>query len=831
MSGRPRLIGGLRVERADAVDEAGVAQDEGGHVELGLVVVHADAHLDDPLEVEPGAVDRGRCDASHHVRGEALVPGRHRRVDREDRMGTHAAHRVLERDARRDELAGLLDEHERGVALVEVPGGWLDPEGAQRTHATDAEDHLLVQAHLAAPHVEDVADRPVVLGVVGHVGVEQQERDATDLREPDGGDDGATGDLDRDEQRVALEVPDAQERQVAGLQGDVVVLLVAVRVDHLAEVAAAVEEPDGDERQRHVRGRLAVVAREDAEAARVDGQRLVQAVLGAEVRHRTVQLVAVAPSEPVAAAVAHVTVELLEHGRVRDHEVRVVEQGRPIARRRQDMDGTAEARPHLAVDAREDRTDLWVPGPVEVVRQPRQAFQLPWEPQVLRRHGRDIKDRGRQDRRMLHDRSRRRVVTGPGHAKRHGCRARKRDRAPGRWDATRRHGRPTMAGPMRVVMISSECEPFAKTGGLADVVDALSRALGSASPAGPGHDVDVYLPWYRGLEPPATPGAAASSTSASAARATEPVTIWTGQADGYRLRLVEHAPSFDREGYYMAGGLDHPDNAARFTLFGRAALEAIRVEGAPVDIVHGHDWEAGPALLALALERARTGATRPATVLTCHNLAYHGWTPRAEAWQLDLPDSIGDAWGVDVLRETVGVADIVNTVSPTYARESLTPELGLGLDAALRARGDRYGGIINGIDTELWDPATDAALAATFSAADLAGKAACRDDLCARHGLDPDGPILGVIGRLDPQKGFDLIAEATPRLLADGARLDRPRHGRPGAGRQPRRAGRGAPWDGSPSSTASIVTRRAGSTRAPTCSSCPPVSSPAARGR
>jgi starch synthase len=158
-------------------------------------------------------------------------------------------------------------------------------------------------------------------------------------------------------------------------------------------------------------------------------------------------------------------------------------------------------------------------------------------------------------------------------------------------------------------------------------------------------------------------------------------------------------------------------------------------------------------------------------VLTCHNLAYHGWTERLDAWQLDLPDTVGDAWGVDLLRETIGVVDLVNTVSPTFARESLTPELGLGLDVALRARGGRYVGILNGIDTRLWDPATDASLAAPYAADDLAGKAACRSDLCARHELDPGGPVLGVIGRLDPQKGFDLIAEAAPRLLADGARL------------------------------------------------------------
>jgi starch synthase len=324
-----------------------------------------------------------------------------------------------------------------------------------------------------------------------------------------------------------------------------------------------------------------------------------------------------------------------------------------------------------------------------------------------------------------------------------------------------------MPATMRIAMISSECEPFAKTGGLADVVDALGRALG---PDGLGHAVDVYLPWYRGLEPPGPLEPLRVAVPVAGSR-TEPATVWTGAADGYRLRLVEHAPSFDRDGYYMAGGKDHPDNAARFTPFGRAAIEAMRADGGAVDIVHGHDWEAGPALLALALAHPRSAAGRPALVLTCHNLAYHGWTPRADAWQLDLPASVGDAWGVDVLREAVARADIVSTVSPTFARESLSPALGLGMDEALRARGDRYVGITNGIDTALWDPATDPSLVAPYAADDLAGKARCRADLCARLGLDPDGPLLGVVGRLDPQKGFDLITGAAPRLLAAGVRL------------------------------------------------------------
>jgi starch synthase len=251
-------------------------------------------------------------------------------------------------------------------------------------------------------------------------------------------------------------------------------------------------------------------------------------------------------------------------------------------------------------------------------------------------------------------------------------------------------------------------------------------------------------------------------------------------ADGYRLRLVDHPPAYDRDGLYgPPGGADFADNAWRFGLLGRAALETLRTEpDRPVDILHLHDWHAGPA----AIQRDAWLADDPvigraAVVMTLHNLAYHGWTPRDQLRQLGLVPGGGviaaDADGVDLIREGIVRAEVANTVSPGYAREALTPELGFGLDDALAAKGDRFVGILNGLDTVVWDPSTDADLAATYSAADLGGKAACRADLLERVGFDPadDGIVLGMIGRLDPQKGFDLLHDAAPRLLAAGARL------------------------------------------------------------
>jgi starch synthase len=348
-----------------------------------------------------------------------------------------------------------------------------------------------------------------------------------------------------------------------------------------------------------------------------------------------------------------------------------------------------------------------------------------------------------------------------------------------------------MAG-MRIAMVASECEPFAKTGGLADVVDALARALGDL-----GHEVDVYLPRYRGLVPPASPAERlvlqlprpepAVLAAVHPGESSLTVDLLTAQAEGYRLRLVDHPHSFHRVGYYGENGSDYPDNGARFALAARAALEAIRVEDRPVDILHGHDWQAGPAILGLASRyRCDPVLCGTATLMTIHNSAYHGWVPRDRAWTLDVPAGAGEPDGVDLLREAAARADMVNTVSPTYAAQSLHPEYGAGLDDVLRARGNRFFGIVNGIDPVHWDPTTDRLLPARYSVDDPAGKAACKRDLAARLSIDleapPDhgnerpwdgrgAPILAMIGRLDPQKGFDLLSAAAPELVALGARI------------------------------------------------------------
>ena len=338
--------------------------------------------------------------------------------------------------------------------------------------------------------------------------------------------------------------------------------------------------------------------------------------------------------------------------------------------------------------------------------------------------------------------------------------------------------------PLRVAFLAAECEPWAKTGGLADVVDALARALGRTGAGGTAAavetPVDVFLPRYRIV--PDLPTEARTTTvrvpDPRAPAGHRDVSVIDVPADGYRLRLVDHPAAFDREGLYGDAAGDYADNAWRFGLFCRTALEALRADDRPVDVLHLHDWHTGPA----ALFRDERYADDPiigkaAILLTIHNLAYHGWTPRAALGQLGLRPGDGviapNADGLDLLRIGIDRAELVNTVSPGFAAEALTPAFGMGLDGDLRSKGDRFLGILNGLDTGLWDPANDPDTAAPYARGDLTGKAACRADLLTRLGFDrdDDGAVLGMIGRLDPQKGFDLVASAAAELLENGARI------------------------------------------------------------
>jgi starch synthase len=334
--------------------------------------------------------------------------------------------------------------------------------------------------------------------------------------------------------------------------------------------------------------------------------------------------------------------------------------------------------------------------------------------------------------------------------------------------------------PMRIAFLAAECEPWAKTGGLADVVDALARALGHLGTDAVATPVDVFLPRYRSVPEPAAVDRAVvlevpdprSPTGHSS------VTVLDVPAGGYRLRLVDYPAAFDRDGFYGDASGDFADNAWRFGLFCRTALEALRTDDRPVDLLHLHDWHTGPAAIFRDGRYADDPVVgRAAFLMTLHNLAYHGWTPRNALSQLGLAPGDGilppGADGVDLLRSGIERAELVNTVSPGFAVEARTPAFGMGLDATLREMGDRFIGIFNGLDTTVWDPAKDPDLAARYSRADRTGKLACRAELLSRVGFDhaDRGAVVGMIGRLDPQKGFDLLSDATPALLERGVRV------------------------------------------------------------
>ncbi|CAN5276726.1 glycogen synthase GlgA [soil metagenome] len=327
---------------------------------------------------------------------------------------------------------------------------------------------------------------------------------------------------------------------------------------------------------------------------------------------------------------------------------------------------------------------------------------------------------------------------------------------------------------MRVIHVASEVAPFAQSGGLADVVAGLSAALAE----GHGVDVGVMVPLYRGV-------AAKLEARGVVLDAGEPIVVTVGpQRFAARLRrakvgrvmygFVDCATLYDRAGtlYGPGGAREFPDNHIRFAALGKAALDhGARLVGGAPDVLHVHDWQGAPAAV-----YARAANAKVAIVATIHNLAFRGIFPKHVMTELGFPWSYFDVHHLEfydqvcLLKGGLAAADAVTTVSPTYAREILTPERGEALDGFLRWDVRRVVGIVNGIDVRSWDPATDPALPAPFDAANLAGKATCRAAVGAELGLAlaDDQPLIGVIARMAHQKGMDLIAELIPEL----ARLD-----------------------------------------------------------
>ena len=341
---------------------------------------------------------------------------------------------------------------------------------------------------------------------------------------------------------------------------------------------------------------------------------------------------------------------------------------------------------------------------------------------------------------------------------------------PKRPTTSRRGAAPRSKQERSVLIIGSEARPFAKTGGLADVLGALPLALAQL-----GWSVTVALPRYRAI----AAGRLAARFAVRVGGYTADVGFYEApMASGARALLVDCPDLFDREALYGVDGNDYPDNALRFALLVRAALEFAARQERPPSVVHAHDWQAGLApvyLRTLYGSHPVLGATP--SVLTVHNLAYQGlfdaaWLPRLDLpWNLFTIDAL-EFWDrLSLLKGGINAADLITTVSPQYAREVQTPELGFGFDGILRRRASVFVGILNGIDTDEWDPSRDRFLPTPYGVDDLSGKSVAKREVLARYGLPVDTammtrPLIGMISRMVDQKGFDLLAAVADRLPA-----------------------------------------------------------------
>jgi len=324
---------------------------------------------------------------------------------------------------------------------------------------------------------------------------------------------------------------------------------------------------------------------------------------------------------------------------------------------------------------------------------------------------------------------------------------------------------------MRILFVASEGLPFSKTGGLADVVEALPKALSAM-----GHEVGVVLPRYRSTKTTGT--VLPSLTVPVNERLYFPDIQGAAPVHGVRYFFVDAPELFDREQLYGEKGKDYPDNAERFALFSRAAIEIAKRVWTP-DVFHCHDWQTAlvPVLLRSLYESDGMMSGVP-VVFTIHNMGYHGLFPRSVLHSVGLPESLFDQdamefYGkVNYLKGGLVFSDYLTTVSRRYAQEIQTAEYGHGLEGVVRSRGERIVGILNGVDYAAWSPESDTFIAARYAAKDLSGKRLCKKDLLEQFKLpttekDLSRPLMGIVSRFTDQKGFDLIAQDADEILAE----------------------------------------------------------------
>jgi len=324
---------------------------------------------------------------------------------------------------------------------------------------------------------------------------------------------------------------------------------------------------------------------------------------------------------------------------------------------------------------------------------------------------------------------------------------------------------------MHIAFAASECVPFSKTGGLADVVGALPRALAAL-----GHQVSVYLPRYRQtkLDDPQTVVRSVTIPFDDKYRFCSVVTA--GSSAGVRFYFVDYPPYFDRDALYGTPAGDYSDNAERFAMFSRAVLEASKILGVP-QVFHCHDWQSALVPVMLRTLYGEDPAFREvATVFTIHNMGYQGLFPPDTLpllmlpWELLTISKMEFFGQVNFLKGAIVFSDFVTTVSKKYSQEIQTTEYGFGLEGVLRNRAATVTGILNGVDYNEWSPQTDKFIIAKYSPQDLSGKLQCKHDLLHAFGVknaDAKVPVIGIVSRFAAQKGFDLISQIMDRLALE----------------------------------------------------------------
>ncbi len=319
---------------------------------------------------------------------------------------------------------------------------------------------------------------------------------------------------------------------------------------------------------------------------------------------------------------------------------------------------------------------------------------------------------------------------------------------------------------MKVLIAASECIPYAKTGGLADVIGALLRALRSL-------DVDarVIMPLYRGIKTRFGPKPTGDTVSI-------PLGNKVYQGNLFALNdealFVECPEFFDRKELYGTALGEFEDNAFRYVFFSRAVLSFCSLLQYRPDIVHANDWQAALVPLYMKTLYSKAFGNIP-SLFTIHNLGYQGIYPASSMTLTGLPQDffsprLLEFYGlVNFMKAGIISADAVTTVSPRYASETLMPEYGFGLEGVLAEKGKAYKGILNGVDYSSWNPSDDALLQATYDRNSLQGKQLCKMSLVEQCGFsNPEAPVIGMVGRLAAQKGIDLFMEAAPELFSNG---------------------------------------------------------------